>query len=288
MCAVFVWFCNTPIVKSSGCEQMILLLIGITLSFFITIVFLIKPSPAVCSLQRIGLWFCFSLILCALFVKLVRIARIFLWGKISPVRPECIAPEHQILFTFLLVGIQMLLVAISLSVVPPSVSKTLQKNETNQDDFPVFVIQCTSPHIVLVVLQMVYFTALTIASNTLAILTIQFPQNVFRYIRIDSNVDTCLHTILHCYSWNNHPNSCYLTHHSVECSGCSIMSVWSKSVHNDSLAEMNYSDVLWKVQAYIMLNEVKIYQWNWTEVNAHAEHAKKTHITNGRLYTISS
>ena len=71
----------------------------------------------------------------------------------------------------------MLLVVISLSVVPPSVSKTLQKNITNQDDFPVFVIQCSSPHIALVVLQMVYFTALTIASNALAILTIQFPQN---------------------------------------------------------------------------------------------------------------
>ena len=177
VCAVLIWFWNSPIVKSSGREQMMLLLTGITLCFLITIVFLIKPSPAVCGLQRICSWFCFSLILCALFVKLVRIARIFMQGKISPVRPKCIAPEHQILFTFLLVGIQMLLVAISLSVVPPNVKKSLQKNETNQDDFPVFVIQCTSPHIALVVLQMVYFTALTIASNALAILTIQFPQN---------------------------------------------------------------------------------------------------------------
>ena len=174
---VFIWFWNTPIVKSSGREQMILLLTGITLCFLITIVFLIKPSPAVCGLQRIGSWFSFSLILCALLVKLVRITRIFMQGKTSPVRPKCIAPEHQILFTFLLVGIQMLLVVISLSVVPPSVTKTLQKNITNQDDFPVFIIQCTSPHIALVVVQMVYFTALTIASNALAIMTIQFPQN---------------------------------------------------------------------------------------------------------------
>ena len=71
VCAIFIWFWNTPIVKSSGREQMILLLTGITLCFLITIVFLIKPSPAVCGLQRIGSWFCFSLILCALFVKLV-------------------------------------------------------------------------------------------------------------------------------------------------------------------------------------------------------------------------
>ena len=98
-------------------------------------------------------------------------------GKISPVRPKCIAPEHQILFTFLLVGIQMILVAISLSVVPPDMEITLQKNETNQDDSPVLIIQCNLPHIALVVLQIVYFTALTIASNALAILTIHFPQN---------------------------------------------------------------------------------------------------------------
>ena len=175
--AVFIWFWNTPIVKSSGREQMILILTGITFSFLVTIVFLIKPSPAVCGLQRTGLLFCFSLILCALFVKLIRIARIFIQGKISPVRPRCIAPKYQILLTFLLVGIQMLLVLISLSVVPPDMKKYLQKNETNQDDFPVFVIQCTTPHIALVVLQIVYFTGLIIASNALAILTIQFPQN---------------------------------------------------------------------------------------------------------------
>ena len=70
--AVFIWFWNTPIVKSSGQEQMILLII---LCFLITIVFLIKPLPAVCSLQRIGSWFCFSLILCAVLVKLVQISQ---------------------------------------------------------------------------------------------------------------------------------------------------------------------------------------------------------------------
>ena len=177
VCAVFIWFWNTPIVKSSGREQMMLLLTGITLCFLITIVFLIKPSPAVCGFQRMGSWFCYSLILSALFVKLVRIARIFMQGKISPVRPKWIAPKHQILFTFLLVGVQVILVVISLSVVPPSVTKTLQKNEANHDDFPVLIIQCTSPHIALVVLEMAYFTALTIANNALAMLTVQFPQN---------------------------------------------------------------------------------------------------------------
>ena len=99
---VFIYFWNTPIVKSSGREQMILLLSGITLCFLITVVFIPKPSVAVCTLQRIGAWFCFSLIVCAMFIKLIRIARIFLWKNITS-RPKFISPMHQILFTFLLV-----------------------------------------------------------------------------------------------------------------------------------------------------------------------------------------
>ena len=142
--AVFIWFWNTPIVKSSGREQMILLLTGITLCFLITIVFLIKPSPAVCGLQRIGSWFCISLIFCPLLVKLVRIVRIFMKSEIST-RPKCITPKYQILFTFLLIGANMILIVISLLVVPPSVSTNLQKDKANQDDFPLLIPLTASP-----------------------------------------------------------------------------------------------------------------------------------------------
>ena len=121
---------------------MILLLTGIVLCFLITIVFRIKPSPVVCDLQRIGSRFCFSLILSSLLVKLVQIARIFIKSKIST-RPKCIAPIHQILSFG---RNTMILVVISLSVQPPSVPKNLQKNETNQDNSPKLIIQCTSPH----------------------------------------------------------------------------------------------------------------------------------------------
>ena len=78
---VFIYFWNTPIVKSSGREQMILLLSGITLCFLITVVFIPKPSVAVCSLQRIGALFCFSSIVCAVFIKLVQITQIFFTEK---------------------------------------------------------------------------------------------------------------------------------------------------------------------------------------------------------------
>ena len=172
----FVRFWNTPIVKSSGREQMILLLIGISLCFVVTVLFIVKPSTPSCTLQRIGSWFCFSLVLSALLVKLIRIARIFLRPQTSG-RPRFISSPFQILFTFLFVGGQMTLVFISLLVVHPNVAKNVATNKEDNNDFPKLVIQCSVPHTALIVLQIVYCTVLIIASNALAILTIRFPQN---------------------------------------------------------------------------------------------------------------
>ena len=173
---VFIYFWNTPIVKSSGREQMVLLLTGITLCFLITVVFIPKPSVAVCTLQRIGAWFCFSLIISALFIKLVRITRIFLNKNIST-RPKYISPMYQILFTILLVGVQMVFVLISLNVVHPDMTKSQVNDTQDTNNFPVLSIQCTTPHAVLLAIQMLYLSALLIVSNGLAILTIRFPQN---------------------------------------------------------------------------------------------------------------
>ena len=174
-CAFF-WFWNTPMIKSSGREQMILLLIGVTLCFLITVAFLLKPSPIACGFQRVGLWFCFSLVLSALLVKLIRISRIFLHKSISK-RPKFTGPVYQIVFTFILVGVQMSFVLVSMIVVYPGTTTTIKLDENNHNDYPVLFLQCTSPHIALIVLQMLYFSALLIASNALAVLTIRCPAN---------------------------------------------------------------------------------------------------------------
>ena len=171
-----IWFWNTPIVKSSGREQMILLLIGISLCFIVTVVFIVKPSITSCALQRIGSWFCFALVLSALLVKLIRIARIFLRPQTSR-RPRFISSPFQILFTFLFVGGQMTLVLISLLIVHPTVVKNIATNKEDKNDFPKLVIQCLVPHTAVLVLQIAYCTVLMIAGNALAILTIRFPEN---------------------------------------------------------------------------------------------------------------
>ena len=170
---VFGIFWNTPIVKSSGREQMILLLVGVTMCFVWTFFFVSKPSVAICFFQSVGLWLCFSLIFGALLTKLIRIARIFLRGHTSS-RPRFTAPIFQVLFTFIVVAGQLLLVLISLVVVYPEASKLITDNNL---EAPSVVVTCASSHIGPLVLLVIYDTILVIACNVLAILTIRFPDN---------------------------------------------------------------------------------------------------------------
>ena len=71
----------------------------------------------------------------------------------------------------------MVFVLISLNVVHPGITKNQVNDTQNTNDFPIFALQCTTPHIALLVIQMLYLSALLIVSNGLAILTIRFPQN---------------------------------------------------------------------------------------------------------------
>ena len=74
---IYIIFWKTPVVKSSGREQMITLLIGIGLIFILAFVYVSPPEPGVCAVQRVGFWICYSIIFGALLVKTVRVTRIF-------------------------------------------------------------------------------------------------------------------------------------------------------------------------------------------------------------------
>ena len=173
-------FWNTAAIKSSGREQMIFLLVGISLCFLLTFFFVSKPFIVVCIFQRDGVWTCFSIMLGAILVKLIRITRIFLRGHVStPLK--CTGPWWQILFTCFVVLGQLLLALISLSVEPPFARQLIQPNAENSLNFPTILLTCfptgNAAQIVMMVLSILYVTALLIACNGLAILTIRFPAN---------------------------------------------------------------------------------------------------------------
>ena len=167
---------NTPIVKSSGREQMTLLLVGIALTFLTTFFFVSKPSTFVCFFQRASLWFCISFILAALLVKLIRISRIFLRRGTTASRPKFTEPRYQILFTLLIVSIQFIIVIISMIVVYPLASEE-RVDSSMAGGPPIIQVTCDSPHLAPLIILALYHTALIIFCNILAVVSIRFPEN---------------------------------------------------------------------------------------------------------------
>ena len=173
---IFVIYWKTPIVKSSSREQMILLLIGIGLSFLATFIYVSPPLLGICVVQRIVLWLCFSLTFGSLLVKIVRVAHVFM-QKATLSKLLCMEAQHQIVFTLLIVLGQMLLVALSLGIQPPGVIREVRLNEDNTINTPTVVVTCKSDHIVALVLSAVYESGLLIVATVLGTLSFKYPAN---------------------------------------------------------------------------------------------------------------
>ena len=175
-CVILGIYWNTPVVKSSGREQMVLLLIGISLSFVMAFIFVSPPVVAICAIQRIGLWFCFSLMFGALMIKIIRVARIFL-RKTSLSRPRFTEPVYQIIFTIAIVVGQLLLVMASLIYQHPMVDRSMRNNEENDRDFPLVVVTCVSDTLAFLILSVGYESVLIIVSTILGALSFKYPEN---------------------------------------------------------------------------------------------------------------
>ena len=128
---IFIINWNTPVVKSSGRELMVMLLVGIGTSYILTYIIVAPPSTPICVFQRIGVWLCFCLAFGGLFVKIVRVARIFYSIKSSTKRPSFTDVKHQVIFTMAIVFGQLILVVIGLRLNPPNVKRDPYKVVTS-------------------------------------------------------------------------------------------------------------------------------------------------------------
>ena len=177
---IFVMTWNTPVVKSSGREQMIMLLIGIGSCCVLTYITVAPPSTGVCVFQRIGVWLCFSLIFGALLVKIVRVARIFYSIKSSAKKPRFTDPIHQVIFTMAIVAGQLLLVVIGLGVDPPVVERDPEVVTTSYGqagNAPEIVEKCQRSHASLLILSLIYNAFIIVGCTILGLMTRRYPQN---------------------------------------------------------------------------------------------------------------
>jgi metabotropic glutamate receptor 2/3/metabotropic glutamate receptor 6/7/8 len=173
---VFAVFWKTPVVKSSGREQMVLLLIGIAISFVSAFFFVAPPGSVVCGFQRWLLWTGFCIMFSALLVKSTRVARIFLRKNVLS-HPRFTEPGYQVLFTFILVLLQWLILVIAFAVQHPIVEREIRRNVDDPNQFPEVIVTCTRDHIAVLVLAVVYESALIVACTILGALSFSYPQN---------------------------------------------------------------------------------------------------------------
>ena len=173
---IFILNCKHSVVKSSGREQVSLLLIGITLSFCLSYLVIIPSGTAVCFLQRVVIWTSFSLIYGALLVKIVRVARIFLRNPTAP-RPRFTQPYFQVIFTLAIVGVQLVITLVSMIVAHPVVTRETRVSDAGSRMTPVYVVTCTTINPIVFVAHILYDAALILLCTFFGWRTRHFPEN---------------------------------------------------------------------------------------------------------------
>ena len=177
---IFAFNWKTPVVKSLDREQMVMLLVGIGICCILTFVIVAPPSTAVCVFQRMSVWFWFSLAFGALLVKIIRVARIFYSIKSSVERPSLTEPTYQAIFTIAIVSFQLILVLIGLIIDHPVVKRDPEVVTTSfgQTGNATEIIEtCVQSHTAIMVLSLIYNSALIIGCTILGFMTNGFPEN---------------------------------------------------------------------------------------------------------------
>ena len=174
-------FWKHNVVKSSGREEMILLLIGICCSFVLTFILVAPPSVVVCAVSRLGIFSCYSLMFGALAIKVFRVVRIFYGTKHNLKHANhFLSPFSQVCFTLVIVIVQMCIMFIDLGVTPPNVIHVLHYDHESGHEhlgFPKFVLFCVGGNNITTVLSLIYETLIIGTATVLGVLSFKLPDN---------------------------------------------------------------------------------------------------------------
>uniref|UniRef100_M4A9W9 Metabotropic glutamate receptor 5 n=1 Tax=Xiphophorus maculatus TaxID=8083 RepID=M4A9W9_XIPMA len=121
--AVFIYFRDTPVVKSSSRELCYIILAGICLGYLCTFTLIAKPHVIHCYLQRLGIGLSPAMSYSALVTKTNRIARILAGSKkkICTKKPRFMSACAQLIIAFLLILLQLGIIVALFLMEPPNV-----------------------------------------------------------------------------------------------------------------------------------------------------------------------
>ena len=119
---VFIIFHKHKVVKASSRELVAILFAGLILCYIMPFPFIARPSVAICTIRRFGIGFSFSVCFSALLVKTNRIHRIFNNAATKSTKlPRFTSTLSQVIFTFILVSVQIIMAVIWLVLERPAV-----------------------------------------------------------------------------------------------------------------------------------------------------------------------
>ncbi|KPJ01848.1 Metabotropic glutamate receptor [Papilio xuthus] len=169
VCGVWVRHGATPVVRASGRELSYVLLAGILMCYLVTFALVFRPTDVLCSIQRFGTGFCFTVVYAALLTKTNRISRIFNASKHSAKRPILISPSSQLAICAGLVSIQVLIVVVWMIVSP---ARAMHHYPTREDN----MLVCDSYVDASYMIAFSYPIVLIVICTVYAVLTRKIPE----------------------------------------------------------------------------------------------------------------
>ncbi|XP_046850286.1 metabotropic glutamate receptor 4-like isoform X2 [Xenia sp. Carnegie-2017] len=120
-CTAVIFFSNgnMPLIKASSRELSGIILVGLAFMFVFPWFLFAEPTTALCICQPLILGFSLSACYAPLFMKLLRIYRIFKAAQQSAEKPILISPSSQVLISLGLIVVQVLFSCISFFPSPP-------------------------------------------------------------------------------------------------------------------------------------------------------------------------
>ena len=170
--AAVIFFKNhsVPLIKASSRELSGIILLGLAMLFILPWLLLVKPTSSICIAQPIVLGVALASCYAPLFMKILRIYRIFKTARKSAGKPILISPASQVLIAVGLITIQLLFSLISFFPVPPE-PVTLEIDNAES-----LFVECSTGKDIFATL-LTYNMFLMILCTVMAFKTRKFPRN---------------------------------------------------------------------------------------------------------------
>lgn len=167
--AFFIKNRSDRVIKASGRELSVILFFGVFFCYISTLIYLVKPTAAICGLRRFVSSVSLTAIYAPVLLRTNRIYRIFKVAQKSVSRPSLISPTSQIIMCIAIIAVQILITTIWFKSDPPTASMSYQYDH-------VTVLGCTMKN-VSVAINLFLNLILMFIATCYAFLTRNFPRN---------------------------------------------------------------------------------------------------------------